>query len=191
MSQVMHHPGRQELPERDRAEARVLTSQLELRRGHLPRLERAEVLRAEPGELVEQRIQRACRVAGAMAEPIVWLESTVRPLGQDDACPWHPVGFFAIDEMADVVEGTERIGPLGAARPGRTDVLQERAHCSSGAFQNLDRQRDIEVHVSAVPLRGGTDAQCGESLARVIVPPQLERPCPRTRRRTRRTPYRR
>src|SRR6266487_1505942 len=41
---------------------------------------------------------------------------------------------------------------------------------------------------SAAPLRNGTDAQYDESLARAIVPPQLERPFPRTGRRPRRTP---
>src|SRR5690349_4949971 len=141
----MHDPGRQEVRERDRAEPRVLTAQIELRSRELPRRELAKVLRAERRELVEQRIERARGVAGAMAEPIVWLEAAVRTLRQDDARPRHPVRFLAIDQMADVVEGTERVGTLGGASPWSAHVSQERAQCSRGSFQNLDRLREHEV----------------------------------------------
>src|SRR6266511_674129 len=191
MSQIVNDPGGQKLPQRHRAEAGVLSEQVELCVGQVPGLEHPEVLGTQACELIEQGIVGALRSPCAVTEPIIRLEAPVGTLRENDARPGHPIGFLAIDQMADVVERTEGIWPLCTARPGRTDLPQERAQRCGRAFQNLDRQLEIEFHVSASRLRNGIDARCGESLGRGIVPPQPERPRPRTGRRSRQTPYRR
>src|SRR5438128_927244 len=88
---------------------RSWTTQADLRVGEVPGLEHAKVLATQSRELVEQRIERAFRVPRAVAEPIIRLEARLWALREDDAGAGHPVGFLAIDQMADVVEGTERI----------------------------------------------------------------------------------
>ena len=118
---------RENLPQGHRAEARVLPGQIELCFGQVPGLENPEVLGPETGELIEQRVERTLCVPRTMAGTIIRLEATVWTLRENDAGARHPIGFLTIDQMADVVEGTEGLRPLRAASPRRTDLLQERA----------------------------------------------------------------
>src|SRR4029077_7307238 len=194
MSEVVHYPGCQELSQRDRAEPRVLAREVELHVRQVPGFERAEILGAEPGELVEEGVEGALRIPRAVTESVVRLEAPGGALRENDAGARHPIGFLAVDQVTDVVEGTERLRPLRAASPWRTDVAQQRAKRCGRAFENLGRQHEIEVHVSAAPpapLRNGTDAACGESPAGAGLPPQPEKPSPSTGRRSRQTLYRR
>jgi len=127
MSQVVNHPGRQELPQCDRAEARVFAGQIELGVGQAPGLEYPEALGPEAREFVEERIEGALGIPGPVAETIVRLEPPTGTLRENDAGAKHPIGFLAIDQVPDVVEGAERIGPFRASNPWRTDPVQERA----------------------------------------------------------------
>ena len=70
-----------------------------------------ETLPAQDREFVQERDEAAPGVPGPMPEAIVRLEDRVRPAGEDDPRPWHPVGLFAVDEVPDVVERTEVSGP--------------------------------------------------------------------------------
>lgn len=127
VSEIVHHPCCQELPQRHRTEARVVAPQAELRVCEIPGPEDPQILGALCGELVEQGIECPFGVSGPVTEAVVRLEATVLALREDNPGAGHPVGFFTVNQMANVVEWTERVRTFRAPGPFRTDVPQERA----------------------------------------------------------------
>lgn len=75
--EIVHHPAREQLAQRDPAEARVVPGKVELAGAETPRAKQLEVGGAQPGELGQQRLQRAARVAAPVPEAIVGLEARI------------------------------------------------------------------------------------------------------------------
>ena len=77
MSQVVHDPSRQQLPERDRAELRMLAIQREFCVRQPPGRERREILRTQSPELIEEVGQRFALTLAELCETIVGREAAV------------------------------------------------------------------------------------------------------------------
>src|SRR5688572_19333491 len=104
MSKVVHDPRRQELPHRDAPETGMLSGKVELALSQLPVTEQLQIGGPEASELVEQRCQRAPRVARVVTEPIVWLEAWRWAASEDDSRARDPVGFLPVDQVPEDIE---------------------------------------------------------------------------------------
>src|SRR5213593_3458630 len=144
--QVVRHPGRQQLTQRDRAQRGVLARQVELR-FEMPGLQQFDVRGAKPLELTQQRFEGAAGVAGPMAKAIVWFEANARAAGQDHSRPGNPVGFLAVDQVSDVVERAERLRAFVPPRPRLGDALEERPESRGGSAKHVDCEVEAELHV--------------------------------------------
>src|SRR5678809_147665 len=117
VSKVVDHPGRQQLAKGHRAERWMLAWQIQFVCRQPPGAQRAEVVGAQSGELVEQRLKRSIDVARSMSESIVWLEPDAVPARQNDARARHPVRLLTVDQMSNDIKRAERIRSLVAANP--------------------------------------------------------------------------
>src|SRR5688500_7766261 len=145
VTEVVHHPGGQQLTQRHRPQHGVLARQDQLRRGELPRLKQRQIGTSEPGKLAQQRIQGAVGVAGQVPEAVVGLEQR-GAAGQDQSGPRDPVGLLPIDEVTDVVEGAEGVGTLPAPDPGLGSALQQHLQGRRGTAEYINRLLEIEIH---------------------------------------------
>src|SRR5437773_3347557 len=148
VSQVVYHPGREQLPQCHAPQARVLAGEVELPRGELPGAEQLQVRGAQPGELGEQRLQGAAFVTRSVAEAIVRLEADVRSPREDDACARYPIGLLAVDQMSHHIERTERVGTFSAPGPGLVHAVEQRLERGGRASQYVDGEVEIEIHRS-------------------------------------------
>ena len=89
-----------------------------------------------------------------MPEAVVGLEERVRPPGQDDARPGHPVRLLAVDQVTDDVEGVERVGAFHPADPGVGKPVEEGVQRTRRPREDLSGEFEIEVH-GAVFTAGG------------------------------------
>ena len=81
-----------------------------------------------------------------MAEAIVGRELFIGLIGEDYARAWHPIGFLAVDEMTDYIEGTERFRAFVAARETLAHIIQQRVKRRRRSEQNVYRFLEIEAH---------------------------------------------
>jgi hypothetical protein len=51
-----------------------------------------------------------------MAESIIRLKVFLLAARENDACARHPVGFFSVNQVADNIEWTERVGAFVVTR---------------------------------------------------------------------------
>ena len=92
--------------------------QVQLRGGEPPRAELRQVGGPQARKFVQQRAQRAIRVARLVPKAVVRLEPRIGRPGQDDPRSRNPVGLLPVDEVPDHVEWAERVGPFPASDPG-------------------------------------------------------------------------
>jgi len=132
--------------ERDIPECRMDSSEIELRFVQLPSLELCEVFLAQLSELIEERDHCAPFVARVMPKAIVGLEGLVFRAGEDDSRSRHPVGFFAVDEMADYIERVECVPAFVAPSERVGKVAEQRVDCCGCSSQYVDRGVEIKSH---------------------------------------------
>jgi PAS domain S-box-containing protein len=151
--EIVYHPAREQVPQGDAAEARMVAGEVELGIAQAPGAEQLEVRVTQFGEFGQQRFQGAAHVAAAVAEAIVRLEARVGAASQDDAGAGDPVGFLAVYEMTDHVEGAEGIGPFGAPGPGLGDSVEEHPQCRGASAEHIHRGFQLESHTAPAILR--------------------------------------
>ena len=91
--------------------------EIELPRGQVQRRQLGQVVCTQFAEFIQQRLQRAVLVAFPVAEPVVPIERTAFAVLEDDLRARHPVRFLAVDQVANDVKWTERLGSLGTSHP--------------------------------------------------------------------------
>ncbi len=124
VSEIMHHPRGEQLPQRDGPQRRMFARQVEIGRRQLPRTQLIDALDSQPRKLVEQRRKRSIDVAAAVPESIVRLEAQALPTRENDAGARNPIGLLTIDQMSDDIKGAEGIRALGATDPGVGEATQ-------------------------------------------------------------------
>src|SRR2546421_9055241 len=145
MSEVVYHPCCQQLSQRDPAQTRVFTGEIELRPSDLPGLELLQVRSPQPRKLGEERIQGAPRVAPPVTEAIVRLEAETGSLGKNDARSRGPIRFLTVDEVPYHIERTERCGTLGASDPRLAETVEQRPQDGGRPSQHASRQGQGET----------------------------------------------
>ena len=144
VTEIMNYPGREQLFQGDPAQARMQALQVELGVAQVPGAQQLEVGGAEASELIQQGVERAIDVAFAVAEAVVGREGVTIARANEEGAG-NPVGFLAIDEMADHIEGTEGVGPFAGAGPGLIDTVQHRREHHGSTSQDVGGLREVEV----------------------------------------------
>src|SRR5688572_26499861 len=146
VSEIVHDPRGEQLPERDGTERGVLARQVQVARSELPRPQQLEVVSSQPRKLVEQRRQRPIDVSGAVPESIVRLEPRAWSAREDDARARDPVRLLTVDQMSDDIEGAERLRAFVAANPRLGQAAKQGLQRRRRTREHIDRQIEIEVH---------------------------------------------
>ena len=84
VTEIVGHPGSEELLERDRAELRVATTAGQVRRRQAERPQAGEARRAQPGEGLEQLRERLAARGLELGEPVERRKGTGLAVGEDD-----------------------------------------------------------------------------------------------------------
>src|SRR5687767_15874716 len=84
-----------------------------------------------------------------MTESIVGSEALFRGVRQYDSRAGHPVRFFAVYEMPNDVEWTERLRPFIPSNERLGHPVEECAQRRGGPTQNVCRAIEIEGHPRA------------------------------------------
>src|SRR5205823_10853579 len=111
VSQIVHDPGCQQLPEGYRPKVGMLTRQLELLRAELHAPEFDEIVLAQHLEASQQLCGGATLIQLEVSRSVERLETPTVPLRQDDPGTHDPIGFFGVDEVTYYVEWAPGIGP--------------------------------------------------------------------------------
>ena len=85
-------------------------------------------------------------VALSVPEPIVRRESLVSIIEENDSRARHPIGFFAVDEMADDIERAESFRPFSAAHPWLCNSVEHTSQSARRPLQNVNRILEIKIH---------------------------------------------
>ena len=85
-------------------------------------------------------------VALSVPEPIVRRESLVSIIGENDPRARHPVGFFAVDQMADDIERAESFRGFIAAHPWLCNSVEQSSQSARRPLQNVNRILEIKIH---------------------------------------------
>lgn len=144
--EIVDDPGGQELAQGHRPKAGMSAREVEIGFGQVPGVEQLEVCRPESGEFLQEGRQGTLRISGPMPEPVVGLEDGIRPPGENDAGPGHPVGLFPVDEVPDDVERTERLGPFGGATPCLIEIAEQRDESAWSTPEHIHGQFKIKSH---------------------------------------------
>lgn len=135
--QVVNNPGGQQLPERYSAQFGMRAAQLQLRRRNPHLLQYFKIPLAQVNELLQQVFQRLTFRLLELGEAIKRLKRARRSVLQDDLCAGNPIGFFAVNEMADDIVGAPRFCTDVDVCPGVREVLEQGAQGSRGLAQDF------------------------------------------------------
>jgi hypothetical protein len=73
-----------------------------------------------------------------MPKPVVGFEREIGATREDDARARHPVGLFAIDQVAHHVEGAECVRAFRGAGPGVIETGEQGTKSRRRAAQHFD-----------------------------------------------------
>ena len=125
VGEVVHGPGCQKLRQGDGAEDGMSSAELELLRSEIEGAEFAEVGGAKFGELVEELGEGLPCTFAILGAAIERLEGAGLAVVENDFGTRHPVGAFAMVEMADDIVGSEGAAAFVVRGPGFGEIAQE------------------------------------------------------------------
>src|SRR5215217_5364538 len=133
----MGDPRREQLRERDAPERRMLPLERQLRTREAPAAQGREVRGAQRLELIEQLRDALAFALVILREAIVRLERLRGPVREDHAGARDPVGALTMNQVAEVVERAEGVGPLVASRPCVRQAAEQRTEGRGRAREDL------------------------------------------------------
>jgi len=85
---------------------------LKIFRAQIQPMQLVQVFRPQAGKLVQQLPQRLALTLPCLCEAIKWFKGSSFSEFQDHSRPRHPIRAFAVNEMADHIEGAEGVFTL-------------------------------------------------------------------------------
>src|SRR5437016_7903226 len=129
----------------------MLAAERQLLPGQMPAPQRRDTLSACLTKSIQQSFERPAREAPGLRESVEWLERLRFPLGEDDLRSRDPVGFFAVNQVADHVLRAPRVGTLVCARPRSGEPAQHALERARRAVLDFERGGECEIHTGAPP----------------------------------------
>jgi len=146
MSEVVSGPGGEELGHGDNTKGRVASVTAEIGRLEIQIVQLLEILTAEASELVEE-LRKGLAFAFAELGPAIECLKGSSFAGFENAFhARHPVGAFAVDEVADDVVGTPGVFAFVGVSPEVGQIAEESAECGGSAGEKRDCARQIMFH---------------------------------------------
>src|SRR4051812_7596536 len=146
VAEVVRDPGGEQLAQSDGTQRGMLPLEGELAVAKVPTAERREVLGAQPGEFVEQLRETLALALPDLREAVIGHEAAIVALGEDDPRARNPVGALAMDEMPDVVEWAEGVGPFIRRDPCSRQIGEQGPESCRRALEDGDTLGELEGH---------------------------------------------
>src|SRR5688500_9248293 len=142
--EIVSHPRRQQLAQRDAAERGVPAAAIEIRPGQSQRREIPQIGRAQLREFIEQVVEAASSRVAELRKAIELVELAALAAFEDHAGAGQPVGPLAVNEVADDVKRAPGGFAFGGGCPRRRQAAQQRIERSRRPLQNLHCLLDDE-----------------------------------------------
>jgi hypothetical protein len=113
VSEIVGHPGGEQLTQRNLAEGGVLTAQREFGVRQLPAVHCGEAHFSLRRERRRQFGQRAPLTRLELGEPVEWRESPILALRKHQLRTWNPVGALAVQQVPHDVVRAPGLGAFG------------------------------------------------------------------------------
>ena len=145
MIEIVRHPGGQEVPERHRPQRRVQALAVEVGVREPERPQVPHVVCPKRRELFEQLRQRLPSGLLELREAVERVEGARVGVLEDDLQPAHPVGAFAMNQMAEDVERRPGAGPFVRTHPPVGQTAEHRVKDRRHSFENGKRVRQHQT----------------------------------------------
>lgn len=146
MSQVMSGPGSQQRRKRYWPEHRMTAAALQILWPQVQALQAAQIVSTPAGKLIEELRQRFALHGTLVPGPIERREASCFAEFQQEMDARHPIRLFAMDEMADDIEGAPGIFTLIAQSPGFRQIAKERVESSRSSTEKGDGIGQVVFH---------------------------------------------